>query len=485
MVSRFAAGIAACALALVPMRDVAAAGPTDVAALKDAVVDAVDQQRAGMTQMSDAIWAHAEIALAETASSALLADYAEQQGFSVTRGVAGMPTAFIASYGDGEPIIGVLGEFDALPRLSQAATPARSPRIDGGNGHGCGHNLFGVASLAAATAIKRQIEAGQLSGTIRFYGTPAEEAVGGKIYMAREGLFDDVDVALSWHPSYVTRVDTAGSQAMVETTVEFRGVAAHAAHDPWNGRSALDGLELFTHALNLWREHVRPSVRIHYAYVDGGGAANVVPATASASVWVRDNEMPSVLELYERMQKMAEGAAIAANVDVDVKLVAGTYNLLQNKELAKIVHANLRMLGPIEFTPVENEFAKELQQALGVPAVGLNGQPEPLDLEATDIDGGSTDTADVSWVVPTLEFGVATAPTDIPWHSWGVVAASGMSIGHRGMTHASKALATSLVDLYTSPEKIAAAKAQLREDLAGLSYRAYIPDGPPPVPVPE
>lgn len=483
VVFRVTASIAACTLALAP--EISFSAPPDAAALKDAVVRSIDEQRSTMTTMSDAIWAHAEIALAETESSAVLANYAEQQGFTVTRGVAGMPTAFIASYGDGEPVIGILGEFDALPRLSQTATPERNPRIDGGNGHGCGHNLFGVASLAAATAIKRQIEAGELSGTIRFYGTPAEEAVGGKIYMAREGLFDDVDVALSWHPSYVTRVDTAGSQAMVETMVEFRGISAHAAHDPWNGRSALDGLELFTHALNLWREHVRPSVRIHYAYVDGGGAPNVVPATASASVWVRDNEMPSVLHLYERMQEMAAGAAQAANVDVEVKLVAGTYNLLQNKELAKIVHANLQTLGPIEFTPAENEFAKELQQALGVPAVGLNGQPDPLDLDATEIDGGSTDTADVSWVVPTLEFGVATAPTDIPWHSWGVVAASGMSIGHRGMTHASKTLAMSLVDLFTSPEKITAAKAQFKEDLAGLSYQAYIPDGPPPIPAPE
>ena len=459
-----------------------AAETTDRAALKESVVRSIEKQQSTMTQMSDAIWAHAEIALKETESSAVLSNYAEQQGFRVSRGVAGMPTAFIASYGEGKPIIGILGEFDALPRLSQTATPDRHARIEGGNGHGCGHNLFGVASLAAATAVKQLIEAGKLNGSIRFYGTPAEEAVGGKIYMAREGLFDDLDVALSWHPSYETRVDTAGSQAMVETMVEFSGVSAHAAHDPWNGRSALDGLELFTHALNLWREHVKPSVRIHYAYVDGGGAANVVPATASASVWVRDNEMPSVLALYERMQEMAAGAARAANVDVKVRLVAGTYNLLQNKELAKIVQANLQTLGPIEYTPAENEFAKELQQALGVPSVGLNGAPEPLDLESSEVDGGSTDTADVSWIVPTLEFGVATAPTDIPWHSWGVVAASGMSIGHRGMTHASKALATSLVDLFTSPQKVAAATAQLREDLGGLSYEAYIPEGPPPIP---
>ncbi|MBT8100856.1 MAG: amidohydrolase [Gammaproteobacteria bacterium] len=460
----------------------ARADASDIASLKASVVDSVERQSATMAAMSDAIWAHAEIALNETKSSEVLAGYAEKQGFRVQRGVAGMPTAFIATYGEGEPVIGILGEFDALPRLSQQASTERHPVIEGGNGHGCGHNLFGVASLAAATAIKQRIEAGELSGTIRFYGTPAEEAIGGKIYMAREGLFDDVDVVLSWHPSSETKVDTAGSQAMVETIVEFRGVSAHAANDPWNGRSALDGLELFTHALNLWREHVRPTVRIHYAYVDGGGAPNVVPATASAALWIRDNEMPSVLELYERMQEMAQGAATAANVDVEVRLISGTYNLLQNRELAKIVQANLQALGPIEFTPAENEFAKKLQAALGVPAVGLNGNTQPLDLDADEVDGGSTDTADVSWLVPTLEFGVATAPTDIPWHSWGVVASSGMSIGHRGMTHASKTLAASLVDLFTSPQKIAAAKSALREDLAGLSYHPYIPDGPPPIP---
>jgi len=457
----------------------------DIAALKDAVIESVDRQSATMTEMSDAIWAHAETALSETESSAVLADYADTRGFDVSRGVAGMPTAFIASFGEGRPIIGILGEFDALPRLSQDAKPRRSARVEDGNGHGCGHNLFGVASLAAATAIMDLIEDGQIQGTIRFYGTPAEEAIGGKTYMAREGLFDDLDIAISWHPSYETRVDTAGSQAMVETVVEFKGISSHAAFDPWNGRSALDGLELFTHALNLWREHVKPSVRLHYAYIDGGGAPNVVPATASASVWVRDSEMPSVLEMLERMREMAHGAALAANVDAEVHLVTGTYNLLQNKELAKIVQANLESIGPIEFTPAESEFAIELQDAMGVPTVGLNGTPEPLDLDATKIEGGSTDTADVSWIVPTLEFSVATAPADIPWHSWGVVASSGMSIGHRGMTHAAKTLAASMVDLFTSPARIDAAKAQFHEDLAGLSYHAHIPDGPPPIPDPD
>jgi len=460
----------------------ASAQSDDTARLKDTVIASIDVQRGTLIEMSDAVWAHAETALYETESSLLLADYAEQQGFDVERGVAGMPTAFIASYGDGRPIIGILGEYDALARLSQSATPTRHPIHENGAGHGCGHNLFGVASLGAATAIKQLIESGELQGTIRFYGTPAEEAVGGKTYMAREGLFDDLDVALSWHPSDETEIDLAGSQAMVDTMVQFTGISSHAAYDPWNGRSALDGLELFTHALNLMREHVRPSVRIHYAYVDGGGAANVVPATASASLWIRDSEMGSVLELLERAKVMAQGAAMAAGVEAEVILITGTYSIINNSEAAKVVHANMLQLGPVEFTAAENAFARDLQKAMGVAELGLNGSVVPLDLNATDITGGSTDVADVSWIVPTIDFNVATAPVDIPWHSWGVVAASGMSIGHRGMHYASNVLATSMVDLFTSPKTIKAIQAQFREDTSGLSYRAYVPEGPPPIP---
>ncbi len=450
--------------------------------LKDLVIESINEQYAQMTRMSDAIWAHAEIALEETESSAVLADYAESQGFEVTRGVAGMPTAFVASYGEGRPIIGVLGEFDALPRLSQSATASRDPVVEGGPGHGCGHNLFGVASLAAATAIKERIEAGDVEGTIRFYGTPAEEAVGGKTYMAREGLFDDVDAVLSWHPSFETWIDLAGSQAIVEYMVEFRGEAAHAAYDPWNGRSALDGLELFMHAINLWREHVRPTVRIHYGIVDGGGVPNVVPESASASVWIRDNSMDSVLAMAERLQTMADGAAAAANVDVSVRLVAGNYNLIQNRELAKLVDVNLQRLGAIQYTDEEQQFARELQASMGVPAEGVDGRSWPLELDQTEIFGGSTDTADVSWIRPTLEFGVVTAPRDIPWHSWGVVASSGMSIGHKGMDQASKAIAMTMIDLYTTPEHVEAVQTQFERDLEGREWVPQLPPGPPPIP---
>lgn len=457
----------------------------DSATLKSTARASIEEQRASLVTMSDAVWEFAETALHETKSSALLADYAEQQGFQVERGVAGMPTAFIASYGEGRPVIGVLGEYDALPRLSQTATTSISPLVVGGAGHGCGHNLYGVAGLGAASAIRELIDDGRISGTVRFYGTPAEESIGGKTYMAREGLFDDVDVVVSWHPASETAVDVSGSQAMVETTVEFFGVSSHAAADPWNGRSALDGLELFTHAMNLLREHVHPTVRIHYSIVDGGGAPNVVPATASAAVWIRDSEIDSVLQLYERMKVIAQGAATAAGVESKVTLIAGTYNMLNNKEAAKIAHANMLELGEITYSDDEIEFAQELQRAMGVPDIGMNGAVTPLDLDDTEISGGSTDVADVSWVVPTIDVNVVTAPADIPWHSWGVVSVSGTSIAHRGMTYAADVLAMTMVDLFTSPAALDAVQAEFREDTKDFTYKAYLPDGPPPIPAAE
>ena len=264
--------------------------------------------------------------------------------------------------------------------------------------------------------------------------------------------------------------------------VEFHGESAHAAYDPWNGRSALDGLELLMHAINLWREHVRPTVRIHYGIVDGGGVPNVVPESASASVWIRDNSMDSVLEMAERLQTMADGAAAAANVDATVRLVAGNYNMIQNRELAKLVDVNLQRLGTIQYTDEELQFARDLQASMGVPEAGVAGRSWPLELDQTEIYGGSTDSADVSWVRPTLEFGVVTAPYDIPWHSWGVVASSGMSIGHKGMDQASKAIAMTMIDLYTTPAHVEAVQAQFERDMEGREWVPQIPPGPPPVP---
>jgi len=449
---------------------------------KTAVVASVDHQQKTLVDLSNQVWSFAETALKETRSAKVLADYAESQGFKVERGVAGMPTAFIASYGEGKPVIGVLGEYDALPGISQKAQTSKEPVQAGAPGHGCGHNLFGTASLGAAVAIKEQIAAGKLHGTIRFYGTPAEESVGGKLYMVRAGLFKDVDVVLAWHPADATRADTKSTNAMVDFVVEFRGKTAHAALDPWNGRSALDGLEIFTHALNMMREHVRPTVRMHYVITDGGDVPNVVPAHAKVWVWVRDVSHASVDELMVRVRKMAEGSALAADVESTLRIQSGYYERLMNRAGAHVLQANMDWIGPIQYTGAEQEFARAVQKSAGVPEKGLAGEIKPLDENPGDPQGASSDVGDVSWNVPVLHFSVATAPVGSPWHAWPVAACGGMSIGHKGMTFAAKAMAATLVDLYESPEKRAAIRKEFEESTKGTTYKGYIPDGPPPVP---
>jgi len=452
----------------------------DSDAKKDAVVATVGKHAAELIKLSEQVWGFAETALRETQSSRVLADYAEKVGFKVTRGVSNMPTAFVATFGQGKPIIGILGEFDALPGLSQKAEPAKSPLSVGAPGHGCGHNLFGPGSLGAAIGIKELIEAGKLKGTIRYYGTPAEEAVGGKIYMARDGLFDDLDVCLAWHPADETLADTVSSQAMVDFQVEFFGKSSHAAFDPWNGRSALDGLELFTHGVNMLREHVRPSVRMHYVIQDGGLVPNVIPEYAKLWCWARDWQRTGVDEVFERIKKIADGAALMSGTQSKVTVLGGDYELLINMTGAKLLDANLRRLEPIEYTKEEQDFARAIQKETGVPLHGLNSSIKAL--EGQVAEGGSTDVGDVSWVVPMIHLSVTTAPEDTPWHSWPVVACGGMSIGHKGMLFAAKALGTTMVDLFEDAKAIEAMQAEFREKTAGHKYKPYIPDGPPPVP---
>jgi aminobenzoyl-glutamate utilization protein B len=413
----------------------------------------------------------------------VLADYAEQQGFKVERGVAGMPTAFVASYGSGKPVIGILGEFDALPGLSQKAQTTKEPLQPGAAGLACGHNLFGAASLGAALAIKEQIERGAISGTVRFFGTPAEESVGGKLYMLRDGVFDGVDAMLAWHPSVEIVADTGSSQAMVDFVVEFEGRAAHAAYDPWNGRSAADAVELFTHALNLMREHVRPSVRMHYVVTHAGDVPNVVPAKAGLWCWLRDSTHEGVDALLARAEEMVAGAALATGTDGTLTVQSGGWEMVSLFSGARLLHANASRLGPLEFTAAEQEFARAVQRNSGVDELGLLGAVKPLDLEPGEPEGGSTDVADVSWNIPTLHLSVTTAPVGAPWHGWPVVATGGMSIGHQGMLYAAKVLATTMVDLFLDAEALAEVKAEFAERTAGETYRSYIPDGPPPIPV--
>jgi aminobenzoyl-glutamate utilization protein B len=450
---------------------------------KEAAVASIERHRAELVDLSDQVWRFAETALRETKSSKVLADYAERQGFRVERGVAGMPTAFVATYGEGKPVIGILGEYDALPGISQKAQPAKEALEPGAAGHGCGHNLFGAASLGAAVAVKELIAAGKLKGTVRFYGTPAEESVGGKLYMVRDGLFKDVDVVLAWHPADEIGADTQSSQALVDFVVEFKGKAAHAAYDPWNGRSALDAVEIFTHALNLMREHVRPTVRMHYVISGGGDVPNVIPEQAKIWCWLRDSKHDSVDQLLVRVRDIAKGAALAAGVEGEVRVQSGDYEMLVNMTGARLLHSNLTWLGPLQFTEEEHEFARAIQKATSVEPKGLSGEVRPLDENPGEPEGGSTDVADVSWNVPTLHVSVTTAPAGAPWHAWPVVASGGMSIGHKGMTYAAKVLAATMIDLFEKPETRQAIRAEFDEKTKGQVYKGYIPDGPPPVPV--
>jgi aminobenzoyl-glutamate utilization protein B len=393
-----------------------------------------------------------------------------------------MPTAFVATYGSGKPVIGILGEFDALPGISQKASPTKEALHEGAAGHGCGHNLFGTGSLGAAIAIKELMEQGKIKGTIKFFGTPSEEKYFGKIWMVREGLWDDVDVNISWHPSAEIKADTQSSLALVDFKVEFYGQAAHASADPWNGRSASDALELYTTGINYYREHVKPTVRMHYHIQDGGQVVNVVPDYARLWMRVRDTKRSGMIPVYERVMEMAEGAAIMANVDFKISLISGIYELLVNRTGEEVMQKNLELLGPIEYTEEEISFGKKIQEATGKKQVGMDSKIKPLEATKENPGGGSTDVGDVSWNVPNINLGVTTAPKDTPWHSWAVVACGGMSIGHKGMLYASNAMAMTMLDLFNDPQLVNKIKEEYKERKGQEVYKAIIPEGPPPVP---
>jgi aminobenzoyl-glutamate utilization protein B len=462
---------------LLHVGSVQAANPSVV---KRAAVASIDRHSAEIIHLSDQVWAFAETALREHRSAELLANYAQAQGFRVERGISGMPTAFLASYGEGKPIIGIMGEYDALPGLSQQATATKAPLVQGAPGHGCGHNMFGAGSLGAALAIKEQIEAGKLKGTIRYYGTPAEEAVGGKTYMARDGVFDDVDVMLAWHPGDRTMADTVSSQAMVDVIVEFKGRSAHAAYDPWNGRSALDGVEVFLHGVNLMREHIKPSSRLHYSIVAGGDVPNVVPENAKVWLWARDWQRTEVEDLLARVRKLAEGAAIMTETSSSLSVQAGSWELLTNLAGARLLNDNLQWLGIPKYSAEEDQFARAIQRATGTEVMGMSASIESL--EGQEPEGGSTDVGDVSWVAPTLHLTVATTPRGTPSHAWPVVATGGMSIGHKGMLFAAKTLAATMVDLYERPASLKDVRAEFEKKRGDVRFKAYLPDGPPPLP---
>lgn len=447
---------------------------------KKEIVASIERHQDKLIEISDSIWALAETAFNETKSAELLASYAEENGMKVERGVAGIPTAFTATYGSGKPVISILGEFDALPGISQKSQPSKEPLVEGAPGHGCGHNMFGTASLGAAIAIKEQIEAGKLQGTVKFLGTPAEEKFFAKVWMVKEGLWDDVDVNVSWHPGSNIEADAQSSLALVDFKVEFFGQAAHASADPWNGRSASDALELYTTGINYYREHIRPTVRIHYHIQDGGQVVNVVPDYSRLWVRVRDTKRKGMNVVYERIKEMAEGAAIMADVDYKISLISGIYEVLVNRTGEEAMQKNLELLGPITYTDDEIAYGKKIQEATGKPQVGFDSNINPL-LETQEHPmGGSTDVGDVSWVVPNINLSVTVAPKDTPWHSWAVIACGSMSIGHKGMLYASKAMGMTMVDLFNNPKLVSDMKKEFNERKGNEIYEPMI-DGPPPL----
>jgi len=449
---------------------------------KQAVLNSIVKQEKELISLSDQVWSFAEIAMKEHQSAKVLSAYAEQKGFKVTRNVADIPTAFIAEYGSGKPIIGILGEFDALPGLSQKAIPSKEALNAGAAGHGCGHNMFGAASLGAAVAVKELIASGKLKGTVRFYGTPAEEDLAGKVYMARAGVFNDLDVCLDWHPDYENKANMQSTQAIVSYTVKFKGKSAHAAADPWNGKSALDAAELFNIGMNFMREHVKPSVRIHYVYKQAGNVPNVIPDEASVWIWIRDSKRSGVAEVEERMKEVAKGAAQMTRTEVSFEMENGLYELLVNETGAKTLHKNMQIVGPVTYTEEEKKFADQIMKAYGAESLGIDGSIKPLEETKADPSGGSTDVGDISYIVPEITLNAATAPYKSPWHSWVVVACGGMSIGHKGMLFAAKSLGTTMVDLFENELLRKEIRAEFEKRKGNEVWKAMLPDGPPPVP---
>ncbi|MEM7000727.1 MAG: amidohydrolase [Pseudomonadota bacterium] len=450
---------------------------TAAADVQQHVAKRVDQG-IGLAQQ---IWEWAEVGYQETQSSALLSQTLRDAGFAVTSGVADIPTAFLASYGRGGPTIGILAEFDALPGLSQAAIPSRDPRVDGGAGHACGHHLFGAASVTAALALADWIKASGVAAQIKVFGTPAEEGGSGKVYMARAGLFDDVDVVIHWHPAHANSAAPYSTTSNKSGRFTFRGKAAHAASAPHQGRSALDGVEAMNYMVNLMREHVPQTSRIHYVITDGGDAPNIVPEEAQVYYYVRHPRASMVVELFERVVRTAEAAAMGTGTEVDVEVMHGNYPLLPNNTLARLVDKNMRALGGVTYSQKEHAFARQIRTTLLAPALPL-GSEKTIQPFVYRQSMGSTDVGDVSWLVPTVGFNTATWVPGTPAHSWQAVAAGGMSIGHKGMVLAAEVIAATAVDLVAKPEVIAAATDELHAARgADFKYAALLGDRAPPL----
>ncbi|MEE4109025.1 MAG: amidohydrolase [Halieaceae bacterium] len=425
------------------------------------------------------LWENPELGYLETQSAALLRETLASEGFTIESGVADIPTAFTATYGSDGPVIGILGEYDALPGMSQAPVPREQPLEDGAPGQACGHHLFGTASLAAAVAIKDWLRETGTPGTVRYYGTPAEEGGSGKVYMVRAGLFDDVDAVLSWHSGDANTANPGTNLATISGKFRFRGRSAHAAAAPERGRSALDGVEAMNLMVNMLREHTTEPTRIHYVITGGGNAPNIVPKFAEVYYVVRHDEVDEVRSVWDRVVRVAEAAALGTETSMDYEIIGGTYPRLPNEVLAAALHRNLSLVGGVEYDEAEQEFALEMQKTLGsdVPPIESAARVEPMRFTEGK---ASADTGDVSWSVPMAAMRAATWVPGTPAHSWQAVAAGGMSIGYKGMMVAAKTLALTAVDLYTKPELLSQASAEFRERIGpDFEYRALLGDREP------
>jgi len=428
-------------------------------------------------QTAQSIWNFAEMGYKEQKSSALLQQTLADNGFTITKGVAGIPTAFVATYGSGQPVIAILAEFDALPGLAQEAVPEKRPIPNQAAGHGCGHHLFGTASVAAGIEIKKLIEQKKINGTIRVFGCPAEEGGSGKVFLVRAGLFNDVDVAIHWHPGDNNGVTVMSALANKSAKFRFHGISAHAAASPEKGRSALDGVEAMDNMVNMMREHITPETRIHYVITNGGKAPNVVPDFAEVYYYVRHPKREDVVKVFDRVVKAANGAAMGTETTVDYAIIGGTHDLLINHTLASAMQLNLEKVGGVNLTAAEIEFGKKLQTTFGydAPLIENAGLINPMKAEESS-GGGSTDVGDVSYVVPTVGMRAATWIPGTAAHSWQAVACGGTEIGSKGMMVAAKSMALMAIDLYSTPALIEKAKQEFIKDKGSYQYKALLGD---------
>jgi aminobenzoyl-glutamate utilization protein B len=426
------------------------------------------------------IWQYAEVGYKEVKSSALHQKTLQENGFTLQAGVADIPTAFVATYGTGRPVIGILAEFDALPGLSQEAIPERKPIAGQDAGHGCGHHLFGTASVAAGIEIKKLIEQKKFTGTIKVYGCPAEEGGSGKVYMVRAGLFNDVDVVIHWHPGAENGVTMTSALANTSAKFRFHGISAHAAAAPDKGRSALDGVESMDYMVNMMREHVPQETRIHYVITNGGRAPNVVPDFAEVYYYVRHPKRDMVKDIFDRVVKAGTGAAMGTGTTMDYEIIGGTHDLLLNRTLGEAMQLNLEKVGGVTYTAEELEFAKKIQTTFNYKAPAIESAATVKSIKTEeDAGGGSTDVGDVSYVVPTVGMRAATWVPGTAAHSWQAVACGGTDIGAKGMMVAAKTMALTAIDLFTTPGLIEKAKEEFKKDKGDYQYKALLGDRKP------